>query len=409
MAFVTDALLRKSVVVCQALGRQGIDVAAGSTTRLSPAFFSRYCRGQLLYPSPVTRPAEFVQTLLEYLRRHYHPVLLPMDDASLAVIAAHRTEFERVTHVPIPPREQLAYGLDKAPAMRLARKLGIAHPRTALPTTLADADAAAHLLRPPLVVKPRASCGGRGIAYVTRPEDAAQAWAAVHAQHPLPMLQETIPGREKFDVGILMDANHQPVASFVQRELRHFPLRDGLSTLQESVWRPDLVERAVALLQAIGWYGLAEVEFMTHPGTGETLLLEINPRFWASIQLAVSCGIDFPTLLHRLARGERVTPAHRYAVGRRCRWLLPGDLLHFLVNPARLQMEPSFFDLGRTDTIYDGFYPADKRATLGVLLSTAHYAFDADLWRMLTRGRTVPRTRPTALPTTRALGTRRAG
>jgi predicted ATP-grasp superfamily ATP-dependent carboligase len=176
-------------------------------------------------------------------------------------------------------------------------------------------------------------------------------------------------------------------------------VRDGLSTMQESVWRPDLVERAVALLRAIGWYGLAEVEFMEDPTTGEALLFEVNPRFWASIQLAVACGVDFPYLLYQLAMGRAISETHVYTIGRRCRWLVPGDLLHFVVNPERGRLDPPFFDFNDAAMVYDGFYADDQRATLGVLLSTGHYLFDADMWRMLLRrGRTAQSSpRPAAL------------
>jgi predicted ATP-grasp superfamily ATP-dependent carboligase len=387
MAFVTDALLRKSVVVCQALGRQGIDVAAGSTTRLSPAFFSRYCRDHLLYPSPKEQPAAFAETLLDYLNRHRHDVLLPTDDATLAVCSRYRSDFERVTRLPIPEPARLVYGLDKGPTMRLAERLRIPHPRTVLPASREDAADLARRLESPLVIKPRSSCGGRGIVYVGPGDDVSELWERTHRLHPYPMVQECIPNGQKFDVGVLMDGNGRALASFAQKELRHFPLRDGLSTMQESVWRPDLVERAITLLRAIGWYGLAEVEFMEHAGTGEVLLLEINPRFWASIQLAIACGVDFPHLLYRLAMGQPIVETHRYTVGRRCRWLLPGDILHFLANPERLQMDPPFFEFSPAATVYDGFYPADTWATVGVLVSTAHYLFDTDLWGMLLRGR----------------------
>ncbi|HLZ30811.1 MAG TPA: ATP-grasp domain-containing protein [Chloroflexota bacterium] len=388
-AFVTDALLRKSVVVCQSLGRRGVNVSAGSTTRLSPAFFSRYCRESVVYPSPRTQPGAFVDRLLEYLRRQPHDVLLPTDDATLTAVSAHRTDFEQLTRVPIPNAPQLAYGLDKARVMQLAEQLGIPHPKTLLPTRADDAADLARHVTGSLVIKPRSSSGGRGIAYLGPDDNVAHTWTQVHAQHPFPMVQACIPAGPKFDVGVLMDARGHAVASFVQKELRHFPMRDGLSTMQESVWRPDLVERAVTLLQTIGWYGLAEVEFMEDPRTGEALLLEVNPRFWASIQLAVACGVNFPFLLYQLATGQRFRDTHKYAIGRRCRWLIPGDCLHFLVNPQRLRLDPPFFQFrpgpSRTETVYDGFYPEDRRATLGLLLSTAHYLFDADVWTMLLR------------------------
>jgi len=387
MAFVTDALLRKSVVVCQSLGSRGIEVAAGGTTRLSPAFFSRHCAEQLVYPPPTTQPERFIQVLCDYLRRRPHDVLIPTDDATLAVCSRYRNDLEVLTRLAFPEPTQLEYGLDKAPTMQLADRLGIPHPPTVYPSSPEDATRLGRALARPLVVKPRSSCGGRGIAYISPGDDVGAAWMTVHGQHPLPMLQECIPPGPKYDVGVLMARNGQPLATFVQKELRHFPLRDGLSTVQESVHRPDLVDRAVALLRAIGWFGLAEVEFMEDPRTGEALLLELNPRFWASIQLAVSCGVDFPYLLYQLATGQAVRETHTYAIGRRCRWLLPGDLLHFLVNPDRLRMDPPFFEFREQATVLDGFYAHDKRATLGVLLSTAHYLFDADVWSMFRRGR----------------------
>jgi len=288
--------------------------------------------------------------------------------------------------------------------MQLAEQLGIPHPRTLLPRSSSEAASLAKRLGQRLVIKPRSSCGGRGIAYVEPEDDIGARWAEVHAQHEFPMLQACIPPGQKYDVGVLMDRNSRPVATFVQKELRHFPLRDGLSTMQESVYRPDLVERAVALLQAIGWYGLAEVEFMEHALTGEALLLELNPRFWASIQLAVTSGVDFPHLLYQLAVGEPVRETHEYEIGRKCRWLLPGDLLHFLSNRDRRRMVPSFWEFGGAPTSYDGIYRDDPGATLGTLLSCGHYLFDRDLWGLLTRRAPAPQpvpvrvAAPTALP-----------
>ena len=33
-----------------------------------------------------------------------------------------------------------------------------------------------------------------------------------------------------------------------------------------------------------------------------------------------------------------------YPEGVRCRWFLPGDILHFIFNPKRFHLEPSFFN-----------------------------------------------------------------
>ena len=49
-------------------------------------------------------------------------------------------------------------------------------------------------------------------------------------------------------------------------------------------------------------------------------LMEVNGRFWGSLQLAVDAGVDFPRLLADAALGKEVEPVTRYEVGVRTRW-----------------------------------------------------------------------------------------
>jgi predicted ATP-grasp superfamily ATP-dependent carboligase len=81
---------------------------------------------------------------------------------------------------------------------------------------------------------------------------------------------------------------------------------------------------ARSLLDHIGWHGVAMVEFKVAKD-GTPYLMEINTRFWGSLQLAVDSGVDFPWLLYQLACGEQPDPVRSYKKGRRLRWLL-GDL-----------------------------------------------------------------------------------
>lgn len=53
--------------------------------------------------------------------------------------------------------------------------------------------------------------------------------------------------------------------------------------------------------------------------------MEINTRFWDSLQLAIDGGLEFPYLLYRIAREEKLQPPTLYKEGVRLRWLL-GDL-----------------------------------------------------------------------------------
>lgn len=100
---------------------------------------------------------------------------------------------------------------------------------------------------------------------------------------------------------------------------------------------------AIRLLRELNWYGLAMVEFKVDPRDGVPKLMEINPKLWGSLNLAIASGVDFPALLYRLAVDGDVRPVFDYQVGVRCRFLL-ADSLHFLANPHRFRLKPSFFN-----------------------------------------------------------------
>ena len=58
---------------------------------------------------------------------------------------------------------------------------------------------------------------------------------------------------------------------------------------------------------------------------GNIYLMEVNTRFWGSLQLAIDAGVNFPWLLYQIATGKQVKAVNHYLTDKRLRWLL-GDL-----------------------------------------------------------------------------------
>ena len=57
--------------------------------------------------------------------------------------------------------------------------------------------------------------------------------------------------------------------------------------------------------------------------------MEINARFWGSLQLAKWCGVDFPFDTYKMICGKNLNPSiDDYRVGIRCTWLT-GIFDHF--------------------------------------------------------------------------------
>ncbi len=82
------------------------------------------------------------------------------------------------------------------------------------------------------------------------------------------------------------------------------------------------------------------VEYKVDQRTGTPMLMEINGRFWGSLQLAVDAGVDFPRLLLECAEGRAPAEPVSYRVGNRLRWWW-GD-----VDQLLLRLRHSATDLG---------------------------------------------------------------
>jgi predicted ATP-grasp superfamily ATP-dependent carboligase len=82
----------------------------------------------------------------------------------------------------------------------------------------------------------------------------------------------------------------------------------------------DLLDRSRALLDRFAWTGVAMVEYKRDVARRRDYLMEINGRFWGSLQLAIDAGVDFPRLLVEAALGAAPGPVPAYRVGVRSRW-----------------------------------------------------------------------------------------
>jgi predicted ATP-grasp superfamily ATP-dependent carboligase len=385
--FITDLDNRKALVAARNLGKHGITVIGGSDDPTAIGRFSRYCRWFVRYPSPRTRPDEYQAFIDRFLRDHPVDVFMPMDDETVLLAAARREELSRLTAVPVPPLRIVRRARDKGETLAWARQARVHVPDTWLPGSAAEAGAIAREVRYPIIIKPRESSGSRGILRVDRPEDLVPAYQRVHARYERPLIQEYVPrGGGKYHVAVLMDDHGRVVAQFTHRIIREWPVHGGVGTLGGCDHPAAAGAQAVRLLKTMGWGpGVTMNEFLIDPRTGHAVLMEVNPRFWGTLQSAISAGVEFPYLLFRLARGEQVTPVTEYPMGVACQWELPGDLLNFLFNPERWRADPPYIPRRGSPRTFTILSPDDPVPALGFAVGVAYHLFDRPKWKHVFR------------------------
>lgn len=377
---ITDGHWRKSLATVRALGKKGIKTAVGESTRLATSMFSKYCHRAFVYPSPVYRSSEFVDFIWDTLRLANCQMLLPMEDETLFLISENHSEFSRWTYLPFVSADKLQFARSKDRVLQLAKTKGIPTPETWFIESMAQLDELTGRLPYPVVIKPKTGSGALGVSYIQQPQDLKKRYLAVHKQYPYPLIQERIPSEGAgYGVSLLFDENSMVKASFVHKRLREYPVTGGASTFRESVRHDEIRDMAVSLLKELGWFGVAMVEFKQDPRDGVLKLMEINPRFWGSLALAIASGVNFPYLLYKMSKGVNFKPVENYEIGVKCRWLLPGDLLHFIYNPDRVRLLPEFFNFTDPNTHYDILSLDDPLPVLGRALTLFTFLYDRDI------------------------------
>ncbi|HMQ34078.1 MAG TPA: ATP-grasp domain-containing protein [Chloroflexaceae bacterium] len=301
---VTDAGRGSAVACIRSLGRRGWRVIAAAAEAGSPGLRSRYAHDRLVYPAPEAKPDAFVDSLLRAARERGVDLIIPVTDAAILPLSQARDCFAGVCQLAVPEPDALEVVTNKQKTLALAEALGVPVPRTALVHTAAEALARGPALGWPLVLKPLRSRlyheGGQieafTVTYAENAERLAEAMGRFEGRCPV-LIQEYYRG-VGHGVELLMDRG-RPLAAFQHRRLREVPVHGGASSFRESVGLdPQLYRHAVELLGALGWTGLAMVEFKL--GAAGPRLMEINGRIWGSLPLAVHSGMDFPARLAEL-------------------------------------------------------------------------------------------------------------
>ena len=119
-----------------------------------------------------------------------------------------------------------------------------------------------------------------------------------------------------------------------------------------------MIDDSIRLLKSLHWVGIAMVEWKENKNTNKPVLMEINPRFWGSLELAIRSGVDFPYLYYQVAKGRKVKKITSYKTDIICRWLIPGDILRYLTKKNKEKLSTFLKGILRTSEEWD---KEDKR------------------------------------------------
>jgi D-aspartate ligase len=326
------------------LGRVGVPVHTLTEPGITPAGVSRYCARRFTWTASERDDISAVACDLRTIGRRIgtRSVIVPMDDESAVLVAEHADALSE--HFLFPPTEatlprRLA---SKAGLRESCELLGVPAPASAAPCTEADAARFAAAATFPLIVKNAGVWDSRNATGLSVGSTSSRP-RLVHSPEELLRLgeydgrtaafvaQEYIPPEHAEDwlVHLYADAKADVRVLFTGRKIRSWPPVTGATACGISASNPVLAHAAEQFCTAIGYRGVASMDWRLDRRDDQYKLLDFNPRVGNCFRLfTTESGIDVVRALHLDLTG-RSFPQEAQAEGRRL-------VIEHIDIPARL-------------------------------------------------------------------------
>jgi predicted ATP-grasp superfamily ATP-dependent carboligase len=312
--------MRIFLSVTRALGRAGRVVHAAPTDRKSPALRSRYIHRIHDTPDFSADPQAWRAAIAGIVAEFSIDLIIPCTDPPIIALDASRGAFDPAA-VAIPSPESMDIFFDKGVTHDVCRQVGIPVLDAVRLAEAGGADEIEARFGIPVVIKPLRSFWAdrlhdRDKVHIVESRAQLEAVLAEISDPRRFLVERYFEGQ---GVGISVLADHGEVfQAFQHRRLREG--KGGCSSYRISETPdPAMLEACASLCRHTGHHGVSMFELRRNAKSSEWVLIEVNCRFWGSMPLPTSLGVDYPNRLYDLlVLGKRREPAD-YPAGIRSR------------------------------------------------------------------------------------------
>lgn len=297
---VTTGSWQSALACVQSYGRAGHDVHLFDPDPDVQLGRSRHCDGVI--PSPPEHETTAYRTaLLETLESGGFDLLVPASDAVADIVARLQDDLPARTRVASASAEQVALAGSKRDTGRFAEAAGILTPDTFYPDTRDQALRLAERMSYPCVAKRPMGTANDGVLICSSAAELMAFFDAPESDGNWPIVQSFVDG-DFYDATAVCD--HGEVVGLFAFYCPQSYYIGGTPPYAYSVTDPAFLTTARQVLEALNWHGAVDLDFLQDTD-GRYRLLEINPRFSGTVNMALKLGLDLPRAYFDVAFGQR--------------------------------------------------------------------------------------------------------
>jgi predicted ATP-grasp superfamily ATP-dependent carboligase len=284
--------LLKSVVNGLALV-PNIDVYVMSNARNKSMRYSRYVRKFIYYPKTEAE-LDWIANINKVVQEHDIDVVMPVWEIGVKTLVKHKDKIVQKDRLCLlPPWQELTIAINKELLAKHLEVHQLPYPTT-IPLDSIDQLDQLKGLKFPILLKPNEGFGGgHGIRIFSSIKEVKEYYVKSKIDYPC-LLQEYIDGYD-IDCSVLCKAGEVLAFTIQKGNLesnRKFGPPIGLDFLYES----ELYGIVEKLMKSLHWSGVAHIDLRYDINNKQFKVIEINTRYWGSLDASILAGVNFPYL-----------------------------------------------------------------------------------------------------------------
>lgn len=304
---IPDGETGNALSIVRCLGEyKNIKIFVLSNKNNSPVRYSRYVSKYLSYSSDGTKE-KYLAAIIDAIESTNADILLPLDVGAIRLVAEYNDSLSRIIAVaPVPEVNSFDSANDKWLLSLWLKENGITHPETSLFKKNQNLDEVISTLTFPIIIKPTLGFGGNGIKIIQTAEE-LQNWNREFDHSEDYIFQAYIKGYD-IDCSVI-SLDGKIFVHTIQKSIKYLK-DDPWAYAMDFAENAEVFRIVTEIVEKFNWSGVNNIALRYDEDTDQFKIIEMNPRFWASVLATLFTGVNFPLTSCLLALHKEVPDIH---------------------------------------------------------------------------------------------------
>ncbi|MEM5564630.1 ATP-grasp domain-containing protein [Psychroserpens sp. AS72] len=279
---------------------EGYNIFVLSNKKRTATKYSKFTSYYKFYNRPDDE--DWVDVINSEIEKHSITVVLPIAERELLFFINNGAKISSSARIiPLPNSKNFELAIDKKKLSDFANLHSLPHPNSFFITSETDTQDVLSKIQFPILVKPLDLKGGDGILKVNSKEKFE---SHIKKENRPIFIQEFIEG---YDIDCSVLCQNGDVLSYTIQKgnlkgHNTFAPQLAFDFLQND----EVLNVAKLTMSKLNWSGIAHLDLRYDAKTKDYKLIEINARFWGSVEGSMFAGVNFPQKAVQLALNQEL-------------------------------------------------------------------------------------------------------